>query len=153
MRVSGAGAPLPDAEHFRRLERLYASAPVTQWFGTRIQVGDGEAEVWLTVRPEFFHAAHAVHGSVYFRLLDDAAFFAANSRVREVFVLTVSFTVQFARPVAAGEVRARGRVRHGGGRLVLADSDLFDAGDQLLAHGTGVFTRSAIPLDEKVGHR
>jgi len=146
-------APPPDAGHFRRLERLYASAPVTQWFGTRIQVGDGEAEVRLTVRPEFFHAAHAVHGSVYFRLLDDAAFFAANSGVRDVFVLTVSFTVQFARPVAAGEVRARGRVRHGGGRLVLADSDLFDAGDQLLAHGTGVFTRSAIPLDEKVGYR
>jgi uncharacterized protein (TIGR00369 family) len=151
--VSGAGEPLPDAEHFRRLERLYASAPVTQWFGTRIQVGDGEAEVRLTVRPEFFHAAHAVHGSVYFRLLDDAAFFAANSRVRDVFVLTVSFTVQFARPGAAGELRARGRIRHGGGRLVLADSDLFDAGDQLLAHGTGVFTRSSIPFDEKVGYR
>jgi uncharacterized protein (TIGR00369 family) len=72
--------------------------------------------------------------------------------VREVFVLTVSFTVQFARPVAAGDLRAQGRVRHGGGRLVLAESELFDGDDRLLAHGSGVFTRSAIPLDERVGY-
>jgi uncharacterized protein (TIGR00369 family) len=143
---------IPETEHHRRLERLYASAPITRWFGTRLEVGDGEADVRLTVRPEFLHAAHAMHGSVYFRMLDDAAFFAANSRVREVFVLTVSFTVQFARPVAAGDLRASGRVRHGGGRLSLADSDLFDADGRLLAHGSGVFARSAIPLDERVGY-
>jgi acyl-coenzyme A thioesterase PaaI-like protein len=71
-------ASAPDPEHFRRLERLYATAPVTQWFGTRLVVGNGEAEVRLSVRPDFFHAAHAVHGSVYFRMLDDAAFYAAN---------------------------------------------------------------------------
>ena len=140
------------AEHHRRLERLYLSAPVTQWFGTRLSVSDGEAEVRLTVRPEFLHAAHAVHGSVYFRLLDDAAFFAVNSRVPEVFVLTVSFTVQFVRPVVEGDVRARGRLRHGGARLFFADSDLFDARDVLLGHGTGVFTRSAIPLNARVGY-
>lgn len=143
---------LPDVEHFRRLERMYASAPVTRWFGTRLHIGDGETEVRLAVRPEFFHAAHAVHGSVYFPMLDDAAFFAANSRVREVFVLTVSFTVQLARPVTEGEMCARGRVRHGGGRLFLAESDLFDAAERFLGHGTGVFARSTIPLDEKVGY-
>jgi uncharacterized protein (TIGR00369 family) len=145
-------SPEDAADHHRRLERLYASAPITQWYGARISVADGEAEVRVTVRPEFFHAAAAVHGSVYFRLLDDAAFFAVNSRVPEVFVLTVSFTVQLARPVAAGEIRARGRVRHGGGRLFLADSELFDDRDQLLGHGSGVFSRSAIPLDARVGY-
>jgi hypothetical protein len=35
------------------------------------------------VRPDFFHAAHAVHGSVYFKALDDAAFFAVASLVQE----------------------------------------------------------------------
>ena len=33
----------------------------------------------MTVRPDFFHAAGAVHGSVYFKLLDDAAYFDALS--------------------------------------------------------------------------
>jgi hypothetical protein len=32
-----------DSDHYHRLERLYASAPVTQWFGTSIQIEDGRA--------------------------------------------------------------------------------------------------------------
>src|SRR6266498_4812701 len=111
---------MTDTEHHRKLERLYAAAPVSQWYGATITIGDGESEVRVTTRPEFYHAAHAVHGSVYFRALDDAAFFSVNSRVREVLVLTVSFTVHFARPVTSGELRARGRLLHGSGRLYLA---------------------------------
>jgi uncharacterized protein (TIGR00369 family) len=141
-----------DAEHHRKLERLYTTAPVSQWYGTTIAITDGQAEVRLAIRPEFYHAAHAVHGSVYFRALDDAAFFAVNSRVRDVLVLTVSFTVHFARPVTSGEVRAVGRLLHGSGRLFLAEADLFDDGGKLLGRGSGVFTRSAIPLDPGIGY-
>src|SRR5262245_43883987 len=138
--------PITDAEHHRKLERLYEAAPVSQWYGARIRITDGQAEVRLTTRPEFFHSAHAVHGSVYFRALDDAAFFAVNSRVREVFVLTVSFTVHFARPVSSGELRAVGRLLHGGSRLFLAESELVNESGQLLGHGSGVFTRSSTAL-------
>ncbi len=104
------------------------------------------------MRPEFHHAAQAVHGSVYFRLLDDAAFFAADSQVTDVLVLTVSFTVHFVRPVTSGELRAVGRTLHQGGRLLLAESQLFDAGGRLLGQGSGVFARSAIRLDAAVGY-
>ncbi|HEX2451713.1 MAG TPA: PaaI family thioesterase [Gemmatimonadales bacterium] len=142
----------PSGDHFRKLERAYASAPVTQWFGTSIQVGDGTAEVTLTVRPEFYHAAHAVHGSVYFRLLDDAAFFAANSLVTDVLVLTVSYTVYFVRPVASGAIRALGRTVHQAGRLMLAESQLLDADGRLLGQGSGTFIRSSIRLDAAIGY-
>jgi uncharacterized protein (TIGR00369 family) len=142
----------PDSEHYRKLEHLYASAPVAQWYGAAITVGDGQAEVRFTIRPEFHHAAHAVHGSVYFRALDDAAFFAVNSRVSDVFVLTVSFTVHFARPVTSGELRAVGRIIHVGGRLFFAESTLFNDAGELLGHGSGVFTRSSIALTPAVGY-
>jgi uncharacterized protein (TIGR00369 family) len=145
-------SPAVDADHHRRLEHLYASAPVTQWYGATIAVGDGQAEVRFTIRPEFHHAAHAVHGSVYFRALDDAAFFAVNSRVRDVFVLTVSFTVHLTRPVTSGEMRATGRVLHGGGRLFVAESTLVDDAGQILGHGSGVFSRSSIALTPAVGY-
>jgi len=139
-------------EHHRKLERLYASAPVTRWFGSRIAIGDGQAEVRIPVRPEFHHAANAVHGSIYFRALDDAAFFAANSRVADVFVLTVSYTVHFARPVTNGELRAVGRLMHASGRLFFAEAELVDGEGQLLGRGSGVFTRSSIALDPAVGY-
>jgi len=143
---------MTDAEHYRKLERLYATAPVTQWYGAAIQINAGTAEVRLSARPEFHHAAGAVHGSVYFRALDDAAFFAANSRVTDVLVLTVSFTVHFVRPVQGGELRATGRLVHGGGQLFLAESQLFDASRRLLGQGSGTFIRSRIPLDAAIGY-
>jgi len=143
---------MTDTDHYRKLERMYAAAPISRWYGISIAVSDGQAEIRLPVRPEFYHAANAVHGSVYFRALDDAAFFAANSRVREVLVLTVSFTIQFARPVVSGEMRAVGRLVHASGRLFMAEADLLDEAGQLLARGSGVFTRSAIPLDPSIGY-
>ena len=143
---------MTDTEHHRKLERPYAAAPISRWYGATIAIADAQAEVRLATRPEFYHAAHAVHGSVYFRALDDAAFFAVNSRVQEVLVLTVSFTVHFARPVTSGELRAVGRLMHGGGRLFLAEADLFDGVGDLLGHGSGVFTRSAIALDPTIGY-
>ena len=43
-------------------------------------------------------------------MLDDAAFFAANSLERDVFVLTTSFTTYLTRPVSSGTLRSVGRV-------------------------------------------
>ncbi len=90
----------------------YSRAPVNDFFQPALSVGEGRAEVRMAVRQEFFHAASAVHGAVYFKAMDDAAFFAANSLLREVFVLTVSFTVYLTRPVSKGEMKAVGQVVH-----------------------------------------
>src|SRR5437660_10506789 len=78
-------------EHFRKLERMYAAAPINQYFRPALTVSEGRAEVTMAVQSDFFHAARAVHGSVYFKAMDDAAFFAVNSLVSDVFVLTVTF--------------------------------------------------------------
>jgi hypothetical protein len=51
-------------EHYRKLERMYASGPVNEYFAPTMRVSQGRAEVIIPVRPEFFHAAAAVHGSV-----------------------------------------------------------------------------------------
>ena len=138
--------------HRRGLERAYRAAPVTRWMGTSCEVGDGSATVFVDVREDFHHAASAVHGSIYFRLLDDAAFFAANSVVTDVLVLTSAFDIRFFRPVVEGELRAEGEVVHVAGRLVTARAELYDADDRLLAIGTGTFARSSIPLTDLPGY-
>jgi uncharacterized protein (TIGR00369 family) len=140
------------AEHFRKLEALYAGAPINRYFNPTIQISEGVAEVVIAIQPDFLHAAHAVHGSVYFKALDDAAFFAVNSIVEDVFVLTASFTIQFLRPVASGRLLARGRVVNASRRVYVADSELFNSEDQLIGRGTGSFMRSEIRLDPGVGY-
>jgi uncharacterized protein (TIGR00369 family) len=145
---------MPDNEqHFRRLERMYAAAPTNQYFRPTMTVGEGQAAVKMTVREEFFHAGNAVHGSIVFKLLDDAAFFAANSLVDDSFLFTVSFNLYFLRPVVEGEIRAEGRVVHQSKRLLVADSEVLDEQGRPVARGSGSFLPSHMPLDDKVGYR
>ena len=144
---------MADNEHHRKLERMYSGAPVNAWYRPHLTVGDGRAELRIQVRPEFFHAAGAVHGSVYFKALDDAAFFAAASQVEDVFVLTSSFNLHLTRPVSEGELLAVGKVVHSSRRLLVAEAVLTDAQGSQLARGSGSFLRSAIPLSPEVGYR
>jgi uncharacterized protein (TIGR00369 family) len=138
--------------HHRKLERMYHSAPVTKLYGTRLQVGSGEATVILPVREEFFHAAGALHGSAYFRALDDAAFFAANSVVKDTFLLTVGFTVHLTRTVTEGTLTARGRLVHRSRSLLIAEAELFDDRGKTVARGTGTFLPKGPPLSPQIGY-
>jgi uncharacterized protein (TIGR00369 family) len=142
----------PSPEHWRKLERLYLSAPTNDYYRPTVRIAEGAAEISLAVRREFFHAAHAVHGSVYFKLLDDAAFFAANSVVTDVFVLTSSLTIHLLRPVTEGLLTAKGRLIHPGPRQLLAESELFDSEGRMVGQGTGTFVRSRIALGPEIGY-
>ena len=133
-------------QHFRSLERLYLEAPTNAYYKPTIHVGRGTAEISVAVRSDFFHSARAVHGSVYFKLLDDAGFFASNSLVEDVFVLTSDFTTHLLRPVSSGLLTATGRVTHAGGRQLLAEAQLFDSERNLVGHGIGTYVKSRILL-------
>ena len=141
-----------DEEHFRKLERMYNAAPINQYFRPVLTVGDAVAEVAIAVRPDFFHAANAVHGSIYFKAMDDAAFFAVNSIVADVFVLTVSFNIYLTRPVSSGTIVATGRVVHRSQRLFLAEASLVDGEGRPIGMGSGSFMKSGIALGAEVGY-
>src|SRR5689334_7260935 len=140
-------------EHHRRLERMYRSAPTNEYFRPEISIDDGKAEVSLTVRPDFFHAASAVHGSVYFKLLDDATFFAASSLVDDVFVLTASFNIYFLRPISEGVMTARGSIVSRTSRLIIGEGVLVDGDGKEIARGSGTFMPSRVALDARLGYR
>ena len=57
------------------------------------------------VKEEYCHTAGGLHGSGYFKLLDDAAFFAAQSLNPTHFVVTTSFTSYITKVV--GRQRCR----------------------------------------------
>ncbi len=128
-------------EHHRKLERMYAHAPVNGLYPeTKLVVAEGAATVTFRVGTEHHHAAAGMHGSVYFKALDDAAWFAAASVVGDTFVLTARFTVELLRPFGVGPVRAEGRVLDRGSP-VTAEAELFDGDGRLLARRHGDFAR------------
>lgn len=142
-------------DHFRKLERMYLGAPINVqvYDGITLKVERERAELTLPVTEKFHHAAHAMHGSVYFKLLDDAAFFAVNSIVEDVFVYTVSMNIQLLRPVRTGTIRSVGEVKSRSTHLYIADSELFDERGKLVGRGSGSFMRSRIALTEGIGYR
>ena len=143
---------MPDDNHFRGLENMYASAPINRLYKPTITVSEGEAVIEMDLSEQYHHAAGAVHGSVYFKMLDDAAFFAANSYEKDVFVLTKSFTTYFKRPVSKGFIKSVGKVVEKSKSQFKAESVVYNSAGKEIGRGNGVFVRSKIPLSQAKGY-
>lgn len=149
--------PLPETSgadlHYRALERLYASAPINRSFDSRLEItGDGTSRLIFNVTQDVYHAAGAAHGTIYFKMLDDAAFYAANTLATDRFLLTTSFNLHFTKPVKEGEVVAEGKWISGKRRVLVAESRLVDAEGDEIGRGTGTFMKSHIPLSSLPGY-
>ena len=139
--------------HYRALEGLYAAAPINALFASRLTIlGEGSARIAFPISPETFHAGGAAHGTLYFKMLDDAAFYAASTLVTDRFLLTTSFNLLFSRPLRGGEVVAEGRWISGRRRVLVAEARLVDAEGEEVGRGTGTFMRSHIPLSGLAGY-
>ena len=145
--------PTGAALHYRALERLYAAAPVNTLFASRLEIpAEGHSRLVFTIDQTVYHAAGAAHGTVYFKMLDDAAFYAANTLVTDRFLLTTSFNLHFTKPVRAGEVVAEGRWVSGRKRVLVAEARLVDSEGDEIGRGTGTFMRSRIALSGLPGY-
>ena len=141
------------AFHYRALERLYTGAPINRLFRSELTIeGSGRARIGFAVTPDTFHAAGAAHGTLYFKMLDDAAFYAANTLVTDRFLLTTSFNLNFTRPVREGRVVAHGRWISGRRRVMVAEAWLTDGNGEMIGRGTGTFMRSHIALSGLPGY-
>jgi len=140
-------------EHYRPLERMYLAAPINDFFKPTITVADSEATIEIQISEKLYHSANGVHGSVYFKLLDDAAFFAANSNEREMFVLTATFTTNLTRPVSSGIIRAIGRIVDKSGSKFMTESIIYKSDGEEIGNGNGVFVRGKTPLVQARGYK
>ena len=73
--------------HWQQLEQMYHSAPINTTIPSVMKVGQGSAEVTIDIGPHLYHSAQSLHGSIYFKAMDDAAFFAASSIEIQNFII------------------------------------------------------------------
>lgn len=141
--------------HYRRLEHMYLSARIHQevYREVSIEVEHGKAVISHLAESCFFHAAESLHGSVYFKLLDDAAFFAASSLITDAFIVTVSFQIQLLRPIGEELIRAEGWVEKPGKTILLAQSVLYNERGKRAAIGQGQFMKTNQLLSETKGYK
>ena len=125
----------------------------TQIYGsTECEIEHETATISLTISEKYFHALGAIHGSVYFKLLDDAAYFAVNSIVEDWFVLTASFNIHFLRPISSGKITAIGKVTSKTEKGFMAESTLYNEAGKKVAFGAGHFVKSKSRLTKEIGY-
>src|SRR6185295_17564533 len=152
----GAAPPAAAGQtaHFRALESLYRSAAIHRLFDSQIEIPEpGFARIRFDVGEAMNHAAGATHGTLYFKMMDDAAFYACNSMVSDRFLLTTAFNLVFTRPLKNGPVVAEGRWVSGKRRVFVGEARLILPDGEEAARGTGTFMRSHIPLSSLAGYK
>ncbi|MEU9543965.1 MULTISPECIES: PaaI family thioesterase [Streptomyces] len=116
------------------------AAPIAATLGmTFEEVERGRVVFALVPGEEHYNPIGSVHGGVYATLLDSAAGCAVQSVLPQGMGYTsLDLNVKFLRPVTVdtGKVRAVGTVLNSGRRTALAQAELFDSGNRLLAHTT-----------------
>ena len=140
--------------HYKKLENMYYSGPINQelYKGVQLHVSHEKAVITQEITSKYFHAGQSLHGSVYFKMLDDAAYFAVQSIIQDAFIYTSTFNIQLLRPVKSGIIKAVGTVTFQSKNLCIADAILYDEKNREVARGSGTFMKSVFPLDEKLGY-
>jgi len=112
------------------------------------EVEHGRAVFSLVPGEEHYNPIGSVHGGIYATLLDSAAGCAVQSTLPQGMAYTsLDLTVKFLRPITldTGRVRAIGKVVSGGRRTALAEAQLLDSTDRLLAHATSTCMLFPLP--------
>jgi len=144
---------MPNESHYRKLENMYLSAPTNAYYQPKITISEARAEIEIDVRPEFFHAAGAAHGSLYFKVADDAAFFAVNSLNDQAFVLTTNLNLILLRPVSEGIIHGVATVIAASPKIYHAESLLTDSEGREVGRATASFVPSKMRLTSDIGYR
>ena len=126
-------------------ERMWA-ANFNKWLGLKIlKIGDGTIEVVLPWREEIMSnpTLKATHGGVLATLIDATGDFAIATKTGQP-VPTVDMRVDYHRTATPGDLRAVCRVVRLGSTLTVAETEIFDNENKLVASGRGVYFTGAI---------
>ena len=116
------------------------NVPIGETLGFRaVEVGPGRIVLAGTPDARSYNLIGTVHGGWAASILDTAMALATLATLDAAHdFTTLDIKVNYLRPIALGtEVRAEGRVLHGGRRVALCEARLTDPAGKLLAHGTG----------------
>lgn len=123
--------------------------PIAATLGfTLEQVEPGRAVFTLEPGEDHYNPIGSVHGGVYAALLDSATGCAVQSILPAGMGYTsLDLSVKFLRQITAdtGKVRAIGTILNQGRRTALAQAELLDSAERLLAHATSSCMLFPIP--------
>ena len=138
-------------KHFQKIVKGYTSAPINNLFKPIMKLELGKCEIEIEILKKFHHSANSLHGSVYFKMLDDAAWGAANSYIEDVFLFTYNFNIFLTKPVSKGKIKSIGNVITKSDKKIEAKAILYDYSGDEIGRGSGIFMKSKYLLKDAIG--
>ncbi|HCO04141.1 MAG TPA: PaaI family thioesterase [Actinobacteria bacterium] len=130
-----------DARHLDDLRKRIAQSPFHRWAGLELtKVGDGEAELRMTLLPHHFNPQGIVHGGIISAVADSAVGLALRSKLSPGYThRTAQLNVHFLAKGEGNTLIGRGRSLHMGQRTGYGEADVVDGSGRLLARATATF--------------
>ncbi len=127
------------------IEARMRRAPFNQWMDFRVlALEEGAIEIGLTWRDDMMGnpIARIAHGGVLATLIDVTADFAIAAKLGRP-TPTIDLRIDYHRPAAPGDLRARAQVIRLGGTMAVAEAEVFDVEGRLVASGRGTYLTAA----------
>ncbi len=110
-----------------RLQQAFNSNPFYQHLGIKlVDIGEKKSRLEMYIQPFHLQLQNAVHGGAITAIADSAgvaALFGSYNDFRAF--TTVELKINFLAPVAGGKLIAHGKAIHTGGRVGVAEVDIY----------------------------
>ena len=133
-------------KHFKNIINVYSNAPINQLFKPKMKVSLGQCEIEMKISKNFHHSANSFLGSIYFKMLDDAAYFASQTHEKEFFLYTVNFEVNFIKTVSKEVIISKGKLLKKSSNKLISKAMLYGCNGEEIGYGKGIFVKSNILL-------
>ena len=123
-----------------QLSNIYAQNPYIKLLGIRIiKVDDGQAELSMpVVADKHTNLYHVAHGGALASLADTAMGIACAATGKQV--VTLEMNMNFIKSaVPQSEIRGMGRIIHNGKSTMIAEGEIIDSHNTLIAKMRGTF--------------
>lgn len=130
------------SEHYKKLENLFLKSSINEILDAKIKITEGATEIHLT-KKEFMHnEIEPIHSAYIFMVLESSAFFAANSLIEDVSIVSKSFEILYVRNLESKIYTAKAKFLEKSMGNYIISSELYDEKGNLITKAKGVYRRS-----------
>ncbi|WP_208456903.1 PaaI family thioesterase [Lysobacter solisilvae (ex Woo and Kim 2020)] len=135
----------PNPAYVQAIREQVHAAPYPHLIGMTIDALEFDrCRIGLELGERHLQPFGIVHGGVLATLIDTATFWAGFMRLPEdAGLVNVDLKLNYLKAVTRGHLRTEGRCLRAGKQLSYTEASVFDAQDELVAHGTS--TLMALP--------
>ena len=117
----------------------YLKHPMHHNLNMNVELGKNSATITMTIHDSVINLVGILHGAIYFKLIDDACFFAALSAQESSFVATSNMTIHYLKPASKGVLIAHAKMITKQGRKYLCECEIKDEEGTIYTYGSGSF--------------